>query len=69
IPVIDCRSQVLAPPTAPRLKLIAPKRWRKGSDTIRAALGALTPTGAGMEPEHRTCGSDHFAHPLGTPPQ
>lgn len=46
IPVIDCQNQVLSPSHAPRLKLIAPKRWRRDTSTIKAALGALAPAGA-----------------------
>ncbi|MET8955501.1 hypothetical protein [Streptomyces sp. NPDC004533] len=41
VPVIDCRSQVMAPPEAPRLKLIAPKRWSRDSATLQAAMAAL----------------------------
>ncbi|MEU3855049.1 hypothetical protein [Streptomyces sp. NPDC029554] len=44
VPVIDCLSQVMAPPEAPRLKLTAPKRWSRESATLQAALGALHPT-------------------------
>ncbi|MEW2425995.1 hypothetical protein AB0911_36325 [Streptomyces nigra] len=53
VPVVDCLSQVMPPEEAPRLKLIAPKRWNRESITIRAALDALRPTGvstAGLVP-------------------
>ncbi|MGP3777098.1 hypothetical protein ACTWJ8_40320 (plasmid) [Streptomyces sp. SDT5-1] len=52
IPVIDCKSQVMTrPDAAPRLKLIAPKRWKRDADTLQAAIGALTPGPAqGGEP-------------------
>lgn len=45
VPVIDCRSQVMPPPEAPRLKLIAPKRWSRHSPTLEAAIDALRPVG------------------------
>ncbi|ALV39306.1 hypothetical protein [Streptomyces sp. CdTB01] len=52
VPVIDCMSQVMPPSGAPRLKLIAPKRWNRRSSTLNAALDALRPTGAtSQEPE------------------
>ncbi|MFJ5680257.1 hypothetical protein [Streptomyces sp. NPDC093097] len=43
IPVIDCQSQILPPEDAPRLKLIAPKRWQRDATTLNAALNALNP--------------------------
>lgn len=49
IPVIDCKSQILPPEGAPRLKLIAPKRWKPGSPTLTSALGALVPASANTE--------------------
>ncbi|MEU9413241.1 hypothetical protein AB0E08_47185 [Streptomyces sp. NPDC048281] len=45
IPVVDCMSQVMSPADAPRLKLIAPKRWNRDSRTLHAALDALRPVG------------------------
>lgn len=43
VPVIDCKSQVMSPAEAPRLKLIAPKRWTRDAKTLQAALHALQP--------------------------
>ncbi|MEU5161227.1 hypothetical protein AB0G74_16695 [Streptomyces sp. NPDC020875] len=60
IPVIDCKSQVLRPEGTPRLKLIAPKRWKKDSVTLRSALAALTPAEAApVEETH-----DHLTRPF-----
>lgn len=67
IPVIDCQSQILAPEEAPRLKLIAPKRWNRDSATLQAALGALAPADA--ETKGRGEAPDHFAHPFTAPPR
>ncbi|MDW8478407.1 hypothetical protein R3L02_42435 [Streptomyces scabiei] len=54
IPVVDCMSQVMPPADAPRLKLIAPKRWSRDSRTLNAAHDALRPTGLTVqEPEPR----------------
>ena len=68
VPVIDCKSQVMTPPEAPRLKLIAPKRWDRGSATLRAAMNALRPEGgddAGLESDQATV--THFAAPFAVP--
>ncbi|MEV5140044.1 hypothetical protein AB0K71_18035 [Streptomyces syringium] len=67
IPAIDCKNQVLGPEDAPRLKLIAPKRWKRDSETLQAALHALgaAPTG-GEGPRPATA---HLAHPFATPPR
>ena len=67
IPVIDCQSQVLAPEKAPRLKLIAPKRWNQASITLQAALSALRP--ASRETEQRIDEQGHLAHPFAAPPR
>ncbi|WP_405895197.1 hypothetical protein OG612_45070 (plasmid) [Streptomyces sp. NBC_01527] len=69
IPVIDCLSQVLAPEDAPRLKLIAPKRWQRGSPTLTAALNALTPAHAEAEQAERASSPGHLAHPFAAPPR
>jgi hypothetical protein len=54
----------MAPPEAPRLKLIAPKRWSRDSATLQAALDALRPADNGQGPEgHRDTG-DHLAAPF-----
>lgn len=67
VPVIDCKSQVLAPEEAPRLKLIAPKRWRADSETLSAAFKALD---AGLEEEEPQPHSlPHLAHPFTAPPR
>lgn len=50
IPVIDCKSQVMPPADAPRLKLIAPKRWNRDSRTLRAAMNALQLGNDGQQP-------------------
>lgn len=49
IPVIDCKSQVLGPDGAQRLKLTTPKRWKRDSATLQAALDALRPVAGGSE--------------------
>lgn len=65
IPVIDCRSQVMPPADAPRLKLIAPKRWNRDSNTLQAALGALRPIDPGrQEPEPPERAEDHLVAPF-----
>ncbi|MCX4851865.1 hypothetical protein [Streptomyces sp. NBC_00893] len=69
IPVIDCRSQVLAPEDAPRLKLIAPKRWQRDTLTLKAALNAVNPTGAEVEQAARVSAPGHLAHPFAAPPR
>ncbi|MFI6530753.1 hypothetical protein [Streptomyces uncialis] len=63
IPVIDCRSQVLRPEGTPRLKLIAPKRWKKDTATLSAALNALDPAVPGVVEEQH----EHLAHPFTHP--
>ena len=66
VPVIDCKSQIMSPSEAPRLKLIAPKRWSRNSATLQAALNALRPaggTGRGAAGEHRDT-ADHLAAPF-----
>ncbi|MFG2630795.1 hypothetical protein [Streptomyces sp. NPDC048473] len=69
IPVIDCRSQILAPEDAPRLKLIAPKRWQRDIPTLKAALNALTPAGEGVKTEKTNdCALLHLAHPFAAAP-
>lgn len=66
IPVIDCKSQVLAPEEAPRLKLIAPKRWQRDTMTLASALNALTPRStAEAKPDMPV----HLAHPFAAPPR
>ncbi|MFE2038641.1 hypothetical protein ACFXBB_36560 [Streptomyces scopuliridis] len=67
IPVIDCKSQVLTPEDAPRLKLVAPKRWQRDTMTLTAALNALNPAKPGQE--ERTDTTGHLAHPFVAPPQ
>ncbi|MFD5557833.1 hypothetical protein ACFWIA_28830 [Streptomyces sp. NPDC127068] len=62
IPVIDCRSQVLRPEGTPRLKIIAPKRWKRNSATLRSALAALAPSSTLAEETH-----DHLARPFAPP--
>ncbi|MFF0629820.1 hypothetical protein [Streptomyces sp. NPDC004296] len=69
IPVIDCKSQVLAPEDAPRLKLIAPKRWKEDSATLQAALHALTPGSGDTGTGQHASAVDHLAHPFAAPPQ
>ncbi|GGN41200.1 hypothetical protein [Streptomyces fuscichromogenes] len=65
IPVVDCMSQVMSPADAPRLKLIAPKRWNRDSRTLHAALDALRPTGPAMqEPEPRRTAQGHLLAPF-----
>jgi hypothetical protein len=49
IPVIDCKSQILGPEGAERLKLTTPKRWKRDSATLLAALDALRPVASGSE--------------------
>ncbi|GAA1924089.1 hypothetical protein GCM10009753_66730 [Streptantibioticus ferralitis] len=68
IPVIDCRSQVLSPEDAPRLKLIAPKRWKPDTRTLRAAFNALTPNNT-VDEEPQADVSVHLAHPFAAPPR
>ncbi|WP_367140710.1 MULTISPECIES: hypothetical protein [Streptomyces] len=63
IPVIDCKSQVMPRETAPRLKLIAPKRWQRDSPTLKAALTALTPADRPADEPQATI-ADHLAHPF-----
>ncbi|WP_329028268.1 hypothetical protein [Streptomyces sp. NBC_00690] len=65
IPVIDCKSQVLRPDGNPRLKLIAPKRWKKDAATLTAACNALDPAAPAVadEPE------GHLAHSFVSPQQ
>ncbi|MEU7158851.1 hypothetical protein [Streptomyces chrestomyceticus] len=65
IPVIDCKSQVLPPEEAPRLKLVAPKRWQPKSKTLKAALTALNPDSAAKE--KHTIVRNHLAHPFVAP--
>ncbi|WP_432003958.1 hypothetical protein [Streptomyces sioyaensis] len=69
IPVIDCKNQVLAPEEAPRLKLIAPKRWKTDSETLSAALKALNPNAGLEEGESQRHSLLHLAHPFTAPPQ
>ncbi|MGA5564313.1 hypothetical protein ACPCUV_24550 [Streptomyces platensis] len=69
IPVIDCKSQVLAPEEAPRLKLIAPKRWRADSETLSAAFKALDPNAGLEEEEPQSHSLPHLAHPFTAPPR
>ncbi|TLS45700.1 hypothetical protein FE633_13100 [Streptomyces montanus] len=65
VPVIDCMSQVMPPADAPRLKLIAPKRWNRDSRTLHAALDALRPTGLDrQEPEPRRSTQAHLEAPF-----
>ncbi|WP_217240109.1 hypothetical protein [Streptomyces sp. AC555_RSS877] len=65
VPVIDCKSQVMTPPDAPRLKLVAPKRWNRDSRTLQAALDALRPAGDdGQGPEPHRGTADHLATPF-----
>ncbi|MCX4598345.1 hypothetical protein OG819_55405 [Streptomyces sp. NBC_01549] len=67
IPVVDCQSQVLTPEGTPRLKLIAPKRWKQESSTLQAALHALTPDSPDHESSSEAPG--HLAHPFAAPPR
>jgi hypothetical protein len=69
IPVIDCQNQVLAPEDAPRLKLIAPKRWQQDTTTLKAAIKALTPASMDTEAEQRVDMPDHFANPFAASPR
>lgn len=69
IPVIDCQSQILDREDAPRLKLIAPKRWRRDTRTLKAALNALNPAGAEADQEERAGAPGHLVHPFAAPPQ
>lgn len=65
VPAIDCMSQVMPPPEAPRLKLVAPKRWDRDSATLHAALDALCPNGAtGQEPEVIERAQAHLVAPF-----
>ncbi|WP_372412485.1 hypothetical protein [Streptomyces luteireticuli] len=64
IPAIDCKNQVLPPGDAPRLKLIAPKRWQQDTTTLKAALCALTPVGVEAGEGERTAAPGHLAHPF-----
>lgn len=65
VPVIDCKSQVMAPSEMPRLKLIAPKRWTSTSATLQAALDALRPVdGNGQGPEAHRDTADHLVAPF-----
>ncbi|MCF3105426.1 hypothetical protein IPZ58_28110 [Streptomyces roseoverticillatus] len=64
IPAIDCKSQVMPRETAARLKLIAPKRWRRDSPTLQAALAALTPAGSAVDGAQAAETADHLAHPF-----
>ncbi|QKZ18821.1 hypothetical protein [Streptomyces chartreusis] len=66
IPVIDCMSQVMSPSDAPRLKLVAPKRWCRDSETLQAALGALRPRIAEEAKKSHTERPDHLASPFTT---
>ncbi|MGW2612693.1 hypothetical protein ACWC4A_51895 [Streptomyces mirabilis] len=63
VPVVDCKSQVMTPPEAPRLKLIAPKRWNRDSRTLQAALDALRPASNDGQDPHRDM-ADHLATPF-----
>ncbi|WP_371591231.1 hypothetical protein [Streptomyces sp. NBC_00470] len=66
IPVIDCRSQVMARTNAaPRLKLVAPKRWKQDSDTLQATLRALRPRG--MRDHAAAAQGPLTAHPSSAP--
>lgn len=69
IPAIDCKSQVLAPEEAPRLKLIAPKRWQRNADTLKAALRALTPASSEATVEEPVDTATHLANPFTAPPR
>ncbi|MEU2873036.1 hypothetical protein ABZ769_28195 [Streptomyces olivoreticuli] len=66
IPVIDCKSQVLPPEETPRLKLIAPKRWQKDSETLRAALNTLTPRDSETKLPQPPLATDHLVQPFAT---
>lgn len=69
VPVVDCKSQVMTPPEAPRLKLIAPKRWNRDSSTLKAALDALHPTGTTrQEPEPPGSAQAHLLAPFAVGP-
>ncbi|WP_369384098.1 hypothetical protein [Streptomyces sp. cg36] len=67
IPVIDCKSQVLAPEHAPRLKLIAPKRWKHSTETLHAALKALTPRHIEDSQAPETARPSHLSQPFNAP--
>ncbi|KMS74207.1 hypothetical protein ACM01_14905 [Streptomyces viridochromogenes] len=67
IPVVDCKSQVMPPDAAPRLKLIAPKRWRADSRTLDAALAALRPSSAEGGNDLPVDGPGHLASPFAVP--
>lgn len=67
IPVIDCKSQVLAPAEAPRLKLTAPKRWKDSAGTLKAALGALN-ANSSVEAGESAAEPPYLMHPF-TPTQ
>ncbi|MEV5784560.1 hypothetical protein AB0L42_26655 [Streptomyces sp. NPDC052287] len=66
VPVLDCKSQVMAPAEAPRLKLIAPKRWSRASATLQAAMAALRLVADNdqVTDAHRDT-ADHLAAPFG----
>jgi hypothetical protein len=65
VPVVDCMSQVMSPADAPRLKLIAPKRWNRDSSTLQAALDALCPIGIGtQEPQPPRSVQSHLVAPF-----
>lgn len=68
IPVIDCRSEVLEPEDAPRLKLIAPKRWQRNTPTLSAALKALNPSSTEAAQEEPAA-PGHLAHPFAASPR
>ncbi|MFD5898611.1 hypothetical protein [Streptomyces sp. NPDC060366] len=68
IPVIDCQSQVLNPEGTPKLKLIAPKRWKRGTLTLTAALKALNPSSAEVSREE-SAAPGHLTHPFAAPPR
>ncbi|TFV29953.1 hypothetical protein E4K10_46570 [Streptomyces sp. T1317-0309] len=68
VPVIDCRSQVMPPSEAPRLKLIAPKRWNRDAPTLKAALEALRPADSDRgEREFHRGRLNHPSAPFGAP--
>ncbi|MFE1775520.1 hypothetical protein [Streptomyces sp. NPDC059008] len=69
IPVIDCQSQILAREGAPRLKLIAPKRWQRDTATLKAALNSLNPADVEAAEQEWTATPDHLAHPFAAPPR
>ncbi|MEU0950295.1 hypothetical protein ABZ379_47855 [Streptomyces canus] len=67
VPAVDCKSQVMPPANAPRLKLIAPKRWNRSSITLHAALNALRPTDSTSQvPERHRDARDHLVVPCAT---